>query len=230
MHRHSLVICGVLDTVLVEACVESLEAAMAAARGGAQRIELCANLAAGGTSPDAATLAACVFGLAIPVFVMVRPRPGDFHYSAVEHGGMLYEIQRVKDAGAHGVVTGTLRRDGGIEERRTRELIAAAAPLPVTFHRAFDECPDVAQALEKLIDLGATRLLTSGGAPTAAEGAAKIAELVRLAAGRIGILAGGGVNASNVADLVRTSGVREVHLSTQDDEKVRRVVESVRAR
>jgi len=223
------VICGVAEKILVEACVESLEAAMAAARGGAQRIELCANLAAGGTSPDAATLAACLSGLAIPVFVMVRPRPGDFHYSAVEHAGMLYEIQRVKDAGAHGVVTGSLRRDNGIDERRTAELIAAAAPLPVTFHRAFDECPDSAQALERVIDLGATRVLTSGGAATAPQGAAKIAELVRLAAGRIGILAGGGVNASNVAELVRTTGVREVHLSTHDDEKIRRVVELVRA-
>ncbi|HKC40991.1 MAG TPA: copper homeostasis protein CutC [Gemmatimonadales bacterium] len=221
-------ICGVVDKILVEACVESLEAAMAAARGGAQRIELCANLAAGGTSPDAATLAACLSGLAIPVFVMVRPRPGDFHYSAVEHAGMLYEIQRVKDAGAHGVVTGSLHRDGNVEERRTGELIAAAAPLPVTFHRAFDECPDAAQALERLINLGARRLLTSGGAATAPEGAAKIAELVRLAAGRIGILAGGGVNASNVAELVRISGVRAVHLSTTDAEKIRGVVELVR--
>ena len=213
--------------MIVEACVESLEAAMAAAQGGAQRIELCANLVAGGTSPDAATLAACVSGLAIPVFVMVRPRPGDFHYSAIEHAGMLYEIQRVKDAGAHGIVTGSLRRDGRIEERRASALIAAAAPLPVTFHRAFDECPDSSQALETLIRLGAARVLTSGGAATAPEGTAKIAELVRLAAGRIGILAGGGVNASNVAALVRTTGVREVHLSTTDDEKVRRVVESV---
>ena len=227
MHRDSLVICGVVDKILVEACVESLDAAMAAARGGAQRIELCANLAAGGTSPDAATLAACVSGLAIPVFVMVRPRPGDFRYSAVEHAGMLYEIQRVKDAGAHGVVTGSLRPNGSIEERRTTELIAAAAPLPVTFHRAFDECPDAGQALERLIDLGATRLLTSGGATTAPQGAAKIAELVRLAAGRIAILAGGGVNASNVAELVRTTGVREVHLSTTDAEKIRRLVEAL---
>jgi len=223
------VICGVADKILVEACVESLEAAMAAARGGAHRMELCVNLAAGGTSPDAATLAACLSSVAIPVFVMVRPRPGDFRYSAVEHVGMLYEIQRVKDAGAHGVVTGSLRRDNGIEQRRTAELIAAAAPLPVTFHRAFDECPDSAQALERVIALGATRVLTSGGAATAPQGAAKIAELVRLAAGRIGILAGGGVNASNVAALVRKTGVREVHLSTHDDEKIRRVVELVRA-
>lgn len=214
--------------ILVEGCVESLDAAKAAARGGARRIELCANLAAGGISPDAATLAACVAGVTIPVFVMVRPRPGDFHYSAVEHAGMLYEIQRVKDAGAQGIVTGSLRRDGGIDERRTGELIAAAAPLPVTFHRAFDECADWAQALEILIRLGAARVLSSGGAPTAVEGVARIAELVRHAAERIGILAGGGVNASNVGALVRATGVREVHLSTTDDDKIRRVVEAIR--
>ena len=215
--------------IQVEGCVESIEAAVAAAAGGAHRVELCTNLAAGGTTPAIDMVTACVSRLKIPVFVMVRPRPGDFQYSAVEHAGMLYEIQRVKDAGARGVVTGSLRRDGGIEERRTAELIAAAAPLPVTFHRSFDECPNSAQALETVIALGAARVLTSGGATTAPEGAAKIAELVRGAAGRIGIMAGGGVNASNVADLVRATGVREVHLSTKDDEKVRRVVELVRA-
>ncbi len=215
--------------ILVEACVESLAAAVAAAAGGAQRIELCADLAAGGTSPDNATVAACLSQLAIPVFVMVQPRAGGFHYSPAQHATMLDEIKRVKDAGARGIVTGALRPDGSVDETRTRELIAAARPLPVTFHRAFDESRDAARALETVIALGATRVLTSGGAATAPQGAAAIARLVRLAAGRIGILAGGGINASNVAELVRATGVREVHLSTQDDEKVRRVVELVRA-
>jgi copper homeostasis protein len=219
------VICGVIR---VEACVESLEAAVAAAVGGAQRIELCANLAAGGTSPAAATVAACLSQLAIPVFVMVRPRPGDFHYSAAEHAVMLDEIRRAKDAGAHGIVTGALRLGGTVDETLTRELIAAARPLPVTFHRAFDECPDVEKALETVIALGAARILTSGQAATAPEGAATIAKLVRLAAGRIGILAGGGITGDNVAALVRTTRVREVHLSTKDADKIRRVVESVR--
>lgn len=212
---------------VVEACVESLAAARAAAAGGAQRVELCANLAVGGTSPDAATLGACLSQLAIPVFVMVRPRGGDFCYSATEHLAMLDEIKRVKDAGAHGIVSGTLRADKTIDEARTRDLIAAARPLPVTFHRAFDECPDPAQALETLIALGTTRVLTSGRSTTAPEGAATIAKLVRLAAGRIGILAGGGINGDNVAALVRTSGVREVHLSTKDAAKVERVALSL---
>ncbi len=217
-------ICGV---IVVEACVESLEAAVAAAVGGAQRLELCANLAAGGTSPDGATLAACVSQLAIPVFVMVRPRAGDFHYSDAEHARMLNEIRRAKDAGAGGIVTGALRRGGTVDEARTRGLIDAARPLPVTFHRAFDDCRDPAQALETVIGLGAARILSSGGAGAATRGAALIAELVRLAAGRIGILAGGGINGDNVAGLVRTSGVREVHLSTKDAEKIRRVVEAL---
>jgi copper homeostasis protein len=216
--------------ILIEACVESLEAALAAAAGGAQRIELCASLAAGGTSPDAATLAACLSRLTIPVFVMVRPRAGDFHYSAAERAGMVEEIWHVKAAGAQGIVAGALRPDATVDETLTRELIAAAQPLPVTFHRAFDSCGDVEATLETLIGLGVTRVLTSGQAPTAPEGAATIAKLVRLAAGRIGIIAGGGINGGNVAGLVRTSGVREVHLSTQDADKIRHVVESVRSR
>jgi copper homeostasis protein len=213
--------------IQIEACVESLEAAVAAAAGGAHRIELCTNLAAGGTSPDAATLATCLSTLKIPVFVMVRPRPGDFRYSSAELTAMLDEIKRVKDAGAHGIVTGALRLGGTVDETITGELIAAAQPLPVTIHRAFDDCPDLDRALETVIALGAARILTSGQAATAPQGAATIAKLVRLAAGRIGIIAGGGINGDNVAALVQTSGVREVHLSTKDAAKVQRVALSL---
>jgi copper homeostasis protein len=209
--------------IQIEACVESLEAAVAAAQGGAHRIELCANLAAGGTSPDSALLGACVAQLAIPTFVMVRPIAGGFCYSAAEHDTMLEEIRRAKSACAHGIVTGSLRPNRTIDETRTRALIDAARPLPVTFHRAFDECRDSAEALEAVIALGASRVLTSGRGRSATDGAAAIAELVRLAAGRIAIMAGGAVNGDNVAALVRTSGVREVHLSTKDAEKIRRV-------
>ena len=214
--------------IQVEACVESLPAAVAAAAGGADRIELCTNLAAGGTSPDAATLVACLSRLTIPVFAMVRPRGGDFHYSAAERAEMVEEIWQVKGAGAQGIVTGALRPDATVDETLTRELVAAARPLPVTFHRAFDECADVERALDTLIGLGITRVLTSGRAPTAPAGAASIADLVRLAAGRIGILAGGGIDGGNVAPLVRTTGVREVHLSTRDADKIRRVVEALK--
>jgi copper homeostasis protein len=214
--------------IQIEACVESLEAAVAAAEGGADRIELCVNLAVGGTSPSSELLAACLSQLDIPVFVMVRPRAGDFRYSGAEQTAMLDEIGRAKDAGARGIVTGALRLGGTVDQTLTRELIVAARPLPVTFHRAFDECPDAEKALETLIALGAARVLTSGQAATAPEGAAAIASLVRLAAGRIGILAGGGINGDNVAALVQTSGVREVHLSTKDADKIRRVAEALK--
>lgn len=213
--------------IQIEACVESLEAAVAAAAGGAHRIELCANLDVGGTSPSSELLAACVPQLDIPIFVMVRPRGGDFRYSAKEHAGMLEAIGRVKAAGARGIVTGALRPDGTVDVALTRELIAAARPLPVTFHRAFDSCGDVEETLEALMALGADRVLTSGRAATAPEGAATIAKLVRLAAGRIGILAGGGITGDNVAALVQTSGVREVHLSTKDAAKIQRVALSL---
>jgi len=213
--------------IQIEACVESLEAAVAAAAGGAHRIELCTNLAAGGTSPSSEQLAACVSQLRIPVFVMVRPRSGDFRYSSAEVTAMFDEIKRVKDAGAQGIVTGALRLGGTVDENLTGELIAAARPLPVTFHRAFDSCGDMEESLETLIALGAARILTSGQAETAPQGAATIAKLVLLAAGRIGILAGGGINADNVAALVQTSGVREVHLSAKDSVKIQRVALSL---
>jgi len=200
---------------------------VAAVEGGAHRIELCAHLAAGGTSPDRVLLQACLARVAIPVFVMIRPRGGRFHYSAVEHEGMLEEIRRAKGVGAGGIVTGALRPDGTVDEAQMEALIAAARPLPVTFHRAFDECPDADRALETVIALGATRVLTSGQAATAPEGAATIAKLVQLAAERIAIVAGGGITADNVAELVRASGVHEVHLSTKDADKIRRVVEAL---
>jgi len=214
--------------IQIEACVESLEAAVAAAEGGADRIELCTDLAVGGVSPGRELLTACVSQLDIPVFVMVRPRAGDFRYSTAEQTAMLDEIGRAKDAGARGIVTGALRLGGTVDETLTRELMAAARPLPVTFHRAFDECPNAETALETLIRLGAARILTSGQATAAPDGAAAIAKLVRVAAGRIGILAGGGIHGDNVAALVQTSGVREVHLSTKDADKIRGVVEALK--
>ncbi len=199
--------------IVVEACVDSVESALAAARGGAHRIELCANLVEGGTTPSAGTLAVCRARLDIPIFVLIRPRGGDFLYSAAELAVMLEDIGRAKEAGAHGVVTGALRADGEIDADRTRELIAAARPLRVTFHRAFDVCRDAGRALETLIALGVDRVLTSGQAGTAPEGVETIARAVRQAAGRIAVLPGGGITVDNVADLVRATGVTEVHLT-----------------
>ncbi|HEX4628825.1 MAG TPA: copper homeostasis protein CutC [Gemmatimonadales bacterium] len=199
--------------VLVEACVDSIESALAAAAGGAQRMELCANLVEGGTTPSAGTLAECRRRVDVPVCVLVRPRGGDFLYSAPEFAVMLEDIGRTKEAGAAGVVIGVLRSDGTIDEDRTSRLIAAARPLQVTFHRAFDVCRDAAEALDALIALRVERVLTSGQAPTAPQGVATIARLIRQAAGRIGILPGGGITPENVVALVRATGVSEVHLT-----------------
>jgi copper homeostasis protein len=214
-------------TVLVEAAVESLDAALAAVEGGANRLELCTDLAHGGTTPDLQLLRSCRSQLAIPIFVLVRPGAGDFVYTAADHRTMLEQITQAKAAHASGIVTGALTAQQDIDELRTAELIAAARPLAVTFHRAFDVCADLAVALERLIHLGVDRVLTSGGAPTAPEGVARISRLVIQAQRRIEILAGGGITPDNVARLVQETGVREVHFSVKDAEKVRSVVRSL---
>jgi copper homeostasis protein len=159
--------------------------------------------------------------------VLVRPRAGDFLYTDAEHRTMLEQIRRAKDAGAHGIVTGALSAAQQVAEDRTTELVDAARPLPVTFHRAVDACRDLPAALEQLIELGVNRLLTSGGAATAAEGAEQIRALVVQAKGRIVILAGGGITPDSVARVVRETGVREVHFSVKHAEKVRGVVRAL---
>jgi copper homeostasis protein len=197
--------------VLFESCVESFEAAVASAAGGAGRIELCANLDVGGTTPQAALVARCVAALDIPVFVMVRPRGGSFVYSSDEADAMARDIHAMAQAGAHGVVFGALTADGVIDVALMRRLLDRARPLPVTCHKAIDDARDLPAALDALIDLGVDRVLTSGGAPTAADGAAMIARLVRQAGEALVVMAGGGVRAHNVAALVQATGVREVH-------------------
>ncbi|HKA58523.1 MAG TPA: copper homeostasis protein CutC [Gemmatimonadales bacterium] len=211
-------------TILIEAAVETLDAALAAVEGGAHRIELCADLANGGTTPDVWLLRTCRSQLAIPIFVLVRPRPGDFVYTQAEHEAMLEQIATMKKAGAHGIVTGALTREREIDQRRTRELLDATRPLPLTFHRAFDDSRDLGAALDQLIRLDVTRVLTSGGERNAIDGRHTIRRLVEQADGRIEMLAGGSVNADNVARLVEVSGVREVHFSVKDANKVRGVI------
>ena len=215
--------------MLLEAAVESLDAARAAVEGGVHRIELCTDLANAGTTPAVHLLRDCVSRLTIPVFVLVRPRAGDFVYTDAEHRAMLEQIETAKGAGARGIVTGGLTARRVIDESRVAELIRAARPLAVTFHRAFDECRDQEQALEALIRLGVERVLTSGGERTAIEGVAQIARLVRQSKGRIGILPGGGINATNVRKIHR-AGVREVHFSVTHAQKVRQVIEALLAR
>jgi copper homeostasis protein len=198
-------------TVLVEACVESLDSARAAEQAGAARLELCANLAVGGTTPSAQLVRSVCSAVAIPVFAMVRPRAGDFVYSDAEIATMLTHIGRVREAGAHGVVIGALTAGGAVNNRAVRALVQASRSLPVTFHKAFDAIEDQSAALERLVEAGVQRILTSGGEPTALNGSARIAELIRQANDRIVIMPGGGVRASNVLAIVRSSGAREVH-------------------
>lgn len=199
-------------TILVEACVDSVASSLAAERGGARRLELCGALFDGGTTPSAGMIAACKTAVSIPVYVMIRPRGGGFVYSDAEREVMRRDVAIAQEVGADGVVIGGLRLDGVVDLALVRSLVEAARDLPVTFHRAFDLAPDLEPALESLITAGVKRVLSSGGAATAADGATILAALVRRAGERIVVIAGGGVREENVRTLVSVSGVREVHV------------------
>ena len=197
--------------ILFEACVEGVDGVRAAAAGGAHRAELCASLATGGLSPSPGAVAEARRVPGIELMAMVRPREGDFCYTPGELAGMRADVRAYREAGVDGVVFGLLHPDGTIDEARTAELIALARPCSVTFHRAFDRVRDPVAALDALIGLGVDRVLTSGLAPTAHEGAPLLRRLVDRAAGRIVILPAVGIRADNVAALVAATGVREVH-------------------
>lgn len=196
---------------LLEISVETLEAALAAQRGGADRIELCGNMNIGGVTPGVELIRTVGKQLRIPIFVMIRPRGGDFVYSKNEFAEMKRSIGEAKQAGMDGVVLGILTKDRSVDIERTRELVAMARPLPVTFHRAFDDCANLRGALEDVMQTGARRILTSGGAKTALEGAAMLAELVAAAGKHITIVPGAGIRASNIAMVVKETGAREFH-------------------
>jgi copper homeostasis protein len=197
--------------ILLEISVESVEAAAAAERGGADRIELCGDLSAGGLTPDLALVRAVRQRIQIPIFAMIRPRAGDFVYSPAEFTQMKKSIAAARDAGADGLVFGILKPNRTVDVDHTRELIDLAQPLPVTFHRAFDACPDLTQALEDVVRCAATRILTSGGAASALEGANKIAALVALAGERVTIVPGAGINAENILQLAAATRAHEFH-------------------
>jgi len=192
-------------------CAESLEAAQAADCGGADRIELCSNLSIGGVTPEFDLAADVIRAVAIPVYVLIRPRGGDFVYSTAEFGEMKRQIERIKLSGAAGVVTGVLLPDGRVDVERSRALVSQARPMAVTFHRAFDETPDLKEALESVILVGADSLLTSGGETDVLTGANSIASLVKLAGGRIQIIAGGGLRLETLLEVVRRTGVSALH-------------------
>ncbi|MDQ2998954.1 MAG: copper homeostasis protein CutC, partial [Chloroflexota bacterium] len=190
----------------------SVESAIAAERGGADRVELCDNLLEGGTTPSAGAIAIARAHLSLKLHVIIRPRGGDFCFSEIEFAVMQHDIALAKQLGADGVVIGILTADGEIDIARTRALIELARPLSVTFHRAFDMARDPYRALEDLISLGVDRILTSGQQPSVLEGLDLIAELVELAGERVTIMPGGGTE-RNVGKIVARSGVREVHVT-----------------
>lgn len=224
-----------MSPIRIEACVQGIESALAAAEGGADRIELCENLAVGGVTPSIGTIVVAVGEQPLPVHVLIRPRGGDFLYSGAEFTSMLRDILAAQSAGAAGVVLGLLDDDGRIDRRRTTALVDAAGPLSVTFHKAFDETRDRVEALETLVELGIGRILTSGGAPTAREGLAELERLQQRSAGRISILGAGRIRESDLPGLAAI-GLTEIHVGSAigppgqtDPALVRSLVDQVRA-
>jgi copper homeostasis protein len=201
--------------MVLEVCIDSVESAIASESGGASRVELCCDLLEGGITPGAGLIASVRRHIAIDLFVMIRPRGGDFFYTDLEFEVIQEEIANAKRLGADGMVLGLLDQQGRVDVARTRQLVELAQPLPVTFHRAIDMTPDLSAALDDVMATGATRILTSGGAPSVQEGIAEIARMVNTARGRIGIMPGGGITADNIADIAQGTGAGEFHSSAR---------------
>jgi copper homeostasis protein len=219
----------------LEICVESVTSALAAFEGGADRVELCADLAVGGVTPRAEAIALACLGSSKPVHVLIRPREGDFVYDDREFEVMCQDVEIARERGASGVVLGILRPDGTIDRERLSILVGLARPLSLTFHKAFDEVSEPFAALDVLVGLGFTRILTSGQAPTARQGLSRLEELARYASGRITILAGGRVRADDLSPLIQ-AGLSEIHVGSAvvtggrvDADKVRRFVTEIQA-
>ena len=204
-------------TVLVEAAVESLDDALAAVDGGADRLELCLDLNLGGTTPSDDLVATVLERVDVPVFAMIRPRGGSFVYTYAELSTMLSSIDAMRAAGVDGVVFGVLDEHDAIDRSATETLVAAADGLSISFHRAFDRVADQGDALETLIELGVHRVLTSGGALDALAGVNALRDLVEHARDEIIILAGGGVRPRTAREIVEESGAREVHARCERD-------------
>ena len=197
----------------VEIVVYTIDSALKAQAGGADRIELCDNPGDGGTTPSYGTIEVVRQHVSMDVFVMIRPRGGDFHYSSYEFHSMKRDVAQCQRLSADGVVFGMLTPEGRIDKQRCKELIEKARPLKVTCHRAFDMTRDPFEALEDCIEVGFDRILTSGQQAQAISGAPLIGELVKKANGRIAIMAGSGVNENTVSEIVALSGVSEIHFS-----------------
>lgn len=200
----------------IEVCTNSVASCVEAQKGGAMRVELCAGIPEGGTTPSQGTIAITRELIEIPIHVIIRPRAGDFLYSPEEIRVMERDIAVAKDCGANGVVIGCLTPKGEIDCKLTERLVKCANGLSVTFHRAFDMCVDPMKALEELINLGCNRILTSGQMPTAEAGIPLLRKLVEKSAGRIIILPGCGINENNIWKIAKETGAEEFHLSARE--------------
>lgn len=204
---------------IIEIATSDFPTTRSAVEGGADRIELCANLAEGGTTPSYAHIKKCREAFSIPLFPIIRPRGGDFLYAKDEFEIMKNDIKLCKELGCDGIVIGLLNMDGTIDITRTSELIELAYPLEITFHRAFDRCRNPFEALEELIEIGCQRILTSGQTPTVSEGVDLIAELNESADDRIIIMPGSGVRKENIRMLADKTGCIEFHSSLRGKTK-----------
>ena len=199
--------------MLTEIVVYNIESALKAQEGGADRIELCDNPGEGGTTPSFGTIESVRQNVNLDVFVMIRPRGGDFLYSNYEFHSMKRDIHQCQKISVDGVVFGILNEDGTLDKKRCKALIDSARPLKVTCHRAFDMTRDPFEAMEDCIEVGFDRILTAGQQPQALAGASLIGELIKKATGRIAIMPGSGVNENTVQEILRKSGASEIHFS-----------------
>lgn len=202
--------------ISVEIVVFNIESAMNAQRGGADRVELCDNPAEGGTTPSFGVMEIVRQAVTMDVYAMVRPRGGDFVYTAYEYHAMKRDIEMCKRASLDGVVFGILKPDGTLDKDRCKKLIDAARPMKVTCHRAFDVTRDPFEALEACIEVGFDRILTSGQAQTAPEGLGLIKELVAKAGNRISIMPGSGIHEGNAKKIIDFTGAKEIHFSAKE--------------
>lgn len=203
--------------ITIEVCISSVASAIAAEAGGAHRVELCAALSEGGTTPSFGMVKKTLEQVTIQVFPIIRPRGGDFICTEVELEAMIEDINAFCELGAHGFSFGVLDVNGRLDRAANARLIEACQGRPATLHRAFDRTCNLEEELEVAIELGFSRILTSGGEVSAPKGADMLARLVRQADGRISIMAGAGIRPDNVRELVMQTGVKEVHGTFQSE-------------
>jgi copper homeostasis protein len=210
-----------MTSYILEIATSDFNTTKMAVEGGADRIELCANLAEGGVTASLGTIRQCREAFDVALYPIIRPRGGDFLYTAAEFNIMLQDVLLCKETGCDGIVVGILLENGAIDKKRISLLVEAAYPLGVTFHRAFDRCQDPFAAMEQLIELGCERILTSGQQATAPEGVEVITQLQTAADHRIIIMPGSGVRIDNIGTLARQTGCTEFHSSLRGKEKSR---------